>query len=404
MDGSSELSGFRLSEDFEMVAKEIRFEGLKNSLEQSIGILKTIEGLPRDVKVYRDVQGGVAPSAGSVVGLIERLKPQESTFVGRMLKAVSKSAQAVSRSYYKEDYQSTRRAIRSIEDEILASLLMTREAIEMPESHLSHIDLLKLKTQIEKLRQQFVASKAGLQNLVMTYEERGTEEPTKQETIKQAAEHMDLTLEEEMHGCLAQIDIRLAQIGIKIVPPEKTTETRSSSPETAVTTTSSPVITAARTPSPETEVTRTPSPVITAARTPSPERKAVINEDFSQQVDISRELEGVKAKPETDLNAAAAQAARAFETLELGGTGMKEVLNGLSKQGVYSLRCYVVSYWKHRCFKDEPLMSDDDPRSKRLAQVRFNGLTLKEALDRLTVPELVLLKDRLVRYWFTFGK
>lgn len=369
---SSSVSKPHLPED--RVAKEMNYEGLKDGLEHSIGILKTFEGVPKDIKVYRDTEGRIAPSAGMVVGLIERLRPDESTFVGRMLKKVTWGAQAASRSWYRVNYQSTRNAIRGIEDEILASLLLTREAMEMTDSPLSHIDLLKLKNHIEQLRLQFVASKTGLENLVKTYEEKGAEEQTKQETIKQAVEHFDHSLEEEIHRCLAQIDSKLAELGVKTEPK--------------------PIIE---------EIIREETPL---ERTPSPEKEkpASLSEDFSQPVDISKELEAVRPKSEKEQKVAAAQAARAFETLELGGMGMKEILSGLSREGVYCLRCYVVSYWKHRVVKNEPLMSDNDPRVKRLEPLRFNGLTLKEALDQLNAPQLVLLKDRLVRYWFTFGK
>lgn len=286
--------------------------------------------------------------------------------------------------------------------------------MDMEASSLSPIELLELKIKIGELGKQFLVSKTGLQNLVKTYEQPGVEEPAKQESIKQAVDHLDRSLEEGIHASLAEIDARLAQVSApalaelesKIVeassPPRENESTgveasRTPSPwknekkiEEAPKTPSpmgedeSKGVEASRTPSPLEvnkdkieDSSRTPSPMSLAEEEPSPRITSPVEEEIisltgSHLEEFTKELEAAKPKTEKEQRAVAQQADRAFETLNLGGKGMKEILKGLSLHEVYCLRCYVFSYWKHRIYK-HPLMSVQDSRVKALAPLRLAG-------------------------------
>lgn len=133
---------------------------------------------------------------------------------------------------------------------------------------------------------------------------------------------------------------------------------------------------------------------------PSPPRHAAEIrdiEDVSQPIDISKEVQSPSSQ-----SISVAEEKR-LESFKFEGISLKDVLDKMTPEGIFCMMRVVNNFWLHRVHASNPLLPETDPVVRRLAPLKLNGKSLRENLEQLPLKDLIILKNCLVKYWYTHG-
>lgn len=409
----------------EVLNKDLSFTSLKNNIENGIGLMTSIEGLRRNLKVYRDESGNFVPSAKSVVDAVERMKSPDGSWPIRdsVLDYVSWGSQVVSRSWYKQTYKDVIKDVHELERELIGSLQLIDEAVEA-----DNLSLGELKN----LREGIVLLKGKVGNadtIAAIYEKSAKGKGTKLDDVKTSVDNFKKDLNSQIDESLKKLDAKMAQFSPKEIsppstpPPFKVLQEKQSIEEPQPEKVIESIVTMEKghlspPPSPisnegservfsSTEISAS-SPVskeaseekvseMKSSPPPSPPiQESIGKEDMNQKIDISKEL---KSAPPAKRNV---REDNILDALEIEDIQLKDVVQSMTREGIYCLQRIVTNYWMVRCYGGT-LLPETDPIVKRLAPLKFNGKSLQEVLNKMKTTELTLWKKCLVNYWYTYG-
>jgi hypothetical protein len=425
-------------------------EELTTELTWVCETLANLAQIPRQAKVYPDSGGKMQVSGGALVKWAVGDKGNGSD--SSWWKSVAKTAQAVSRAFYGQNQQEMIEHLRKTKLDIVATCHLIDQQVALKRVN-DNQELTAIRSQvIEAQSRANEAAQRGLRNLIETYLTQSVPSKdisiaeTKAGKIQAAVQSFEYDVRNALAASLNKLEASLASpeasflseptSASSLLLPEETTPTVSTSsvplgleptglavegalPQPSATTSSSTDLAKASasaatdaavlTTLPERSLAppSVPTPTVPAPTQPAVPLSVgtVVREDTTVSIDISALMVQALQMPQLS-TFQQAKREQFLEEFKIQDISLRDIFNSLSPEGKIALQEYVVGYWWQRTYpgqKREPKSQARlDAIAKRLAPIKLKGLSLSDALDREPTRNIVLLKDELVKYRYTF--